>query len=875
MLSDVLIPSGWKTRKSDKSEEKFIKNMKTSMILMREDGRTAVDHPDWNTQWPHIQNNRINRLLLIMNIQKWKRNISWQSYKLRNKMVHTMNGNLVRISKLKVLHWNGGSKLWANKRWEIEHLLWEKKPDLCFISEANLWNEVPEDERIIQGHQIILPNTMGKLGYARIILLVKNGLNVHVIKDQMDTETATFWIRIGESKTNGMIIGGIYREHVQLGGEMRATTWQERQRLQEVRWRTIVERWCNISRNMKCFMVGNLNLDHKKWDSPDQYQEKLVDLVKDKVEVTGFQQIINGITHTRRGAEDSLLDHIWTNCNQRTLRHYNETRDPSDHNIIGVDISLKDIKPGGQNIVHRLWKKFDKERCHMKLKHEDWSQILEEENIDIANSLFEEKFCRILDSEAPMGIVQVRAKYNKWISQTTKDEMKVRDMVRIRARLTDDQDDWTEYRARRNDCTGRLRNDKSKYMREMFDRIEIERDSGKLFSTTKQLLGLMGAGPPDCLQVNGNTTRKQTEIVNILANFYHEKIVKIKNKIPRVNTDPLATLRRAYNRWNPVGGKLSFVLQETNISQVTKIINSIKNSHTFGVDKVDATVVKLAVSTLAPVIVHIVNLSLRKSKFPAKWKIARVLPLLKSKDLDKTKPSSYRSILQLPLVSKIAERIVQYQILDYLEDTHQISRNHHTYRRKHSTTTALVQLMDTIAVATDMNQITATISMDLSAAFDCVKYDTLKNKLLFYGLDDRTLQWIDSYIDRRSSQEAIGSATSIFQPMNCGVPQGSVMGPLLYLMYVNEMPLVIEEESCEDPAHRNTEVLFPSSCNSCGELPIYVDNGIFIISSSRRNRNQDKVENCFWRVKSYLNANGLQLNEAKTNLTEFMMHQKC
>ena len=162
-------------------------------------------------------------------------------------------------------------------------------------------------------------------------------------------------------------------------------------------------------------------------------------------------------------------------------------------------------------------------------------------------------------------------------------------------------------------------------------------------------------------------------------------------------------------------------------------------------------VVKQVLKTLGPVITHIINLSLGLATFPPKWKISRILPLLKSSDAPKELPASYRPVAQLPLVAKLTERIVQKQLLDYLENSNLLAPDHHAYRRRHSTTTALVQLMDTISTAADANQITATLSMDLSAAFDCVDHGILLDKLGYYGLDSQTLSWIKSYLRRLSS----------------------------------------------------------------------------------------------------------------------------
>ena len=182
------------------------------------------------------------------------------------------------------------------------------------------------------------------------------------------------------------------------------------------------------------------------------------------------------------------------------------------------------------------------------------------------------------------------------------------------------------------------------------------------------------------------------------------------------------TLKRILERWDPTGGKKKFTLKSVTENDILKMISKIKSSHAFRRDKVDTAVVKLAAPILVPIITHIVNLSLGTLSFPVKWKLSRIIPLL--------------------LVSKLTERVVQLQILNFLEVTNQLSANHHAYRDRHSTLTMLIQLMDTIASATDMNRITASMSLDLSAAFDCIVHETLIMKLEYYGIDGDTIKWI-------------------------------------------------------------------------------------------------------------------------------------
>ena len=163
---------------------------------------------------------------------------------------------------------------------------------------------------------------------------------------------------------------------------------------------------------------------------------------------------------------------------------------------------------------------------------------------------------------------------------------------------------------------------------------------------------------------------------------------------------------------------------------------------------------------------------------------------------------------QLPVCSKLAERTVQLQLLEFLEKSGQLSRDHHAYRKLTSTTTALLKMCEVIAQGADENMIVATMNVDQTAAFDSVEHDLLLVKMTYYNIGEETIEWIRSYLHCRSSFVAIGSACSYIFNNKYGVPQGLCLGPLLYMIYVNEFSMVTKEDDCEDDAHNDSESLF-------------------------------------------------------------------
>ena len=152
---------------------------------------------------------------------------------------------------------------------------------------------------------------------------------------------------------------------------------------------------------------------------------------------------------------------MWVNCGDRIHSHINDTRALSDHNVIGVNLSTNEIKQGGQNVLKIKWKNFNETRYLEKLRNIDWNNLYNEKNVDVANSILQEELEKIIESEAPMGITQIRTKYSNWLEDTTKAIMIERDITRDLARVTGQLNDWNKYKKnsemRRLECRKKIK----------------------------------------------------------------------------------------------------------------------------------------------------------------------------------------------------------------------------------------------------------------------------------------------------------------------------------------------------------------------------------------------------------------------------------
>jgi hypothetical protein len=184
--------------------------------------------------------------------------------------------------------------------------------------------------------------------------------------------------------------------------------------------------------------------------------------------------------------------------------------------------------------------------------------------------------------------------------------------------------------------------------------------------------------------------------------------------------------------------------------------------------------------------------------FPTVWKTAKIIPLHKKDEF--TGPKNYRQVALLSIFSKILERAVFLQVMEYMEQNQLLHPSHHGFRAKHSTATALLEMYNGWVEAFDEDKLTAVVMLDLSAAFDVVDPDILLDKLRVYGFQQCAVSWLESYLRNRHQQVYVDGVLSEPKEVHVGVPQGSILGPLLYIIYTNDLPEVIHNHDTPQQA---------------------------------------------------------------------------
>jgi hypothetical protein len=582
----------------------------------------------------------------------------------------------------------------------------------------------------------------------------------------------SIFVELESDTKKNLVVGCIYRHHTPITNFI--SNFSEK----------ILQKVCK-EKNKVCALLGDFNIDLLQADRHDTTCE-----FHDILSAFGFRPLIlqpTRVQTTNRGTSATLIDNIFVSDFQNISTGGNITASISDHfaqfcNIPDFFISSKTSK--NCHRFGRNFKKFNNNEFQEELLKINWDGYFLDKNTNECTTFLVKNMERLLDEMAPfkrLSNKDIGLKQRPWITHDILEIMNERDDFHKQYAKEKDliRKDilFRIYKYKRNLVVKNIRQSKEKYYSDFFE--QNKNNSKKTWEGIRDVINISKKShtvPKNILYKNITHT-DSGEMSNCFNDFFVNIGNSVEAKIPRVDTPFTEFLKDKNN--------ITLFLKPVNEDEVKSMISNMATSKACGPNSIPTQILKTNFEFLVSPLKHIINLSFTEGCFPQLLKLAEVCPIFKKKD--KNKCENYRPISLLSNLSKLFERAMHTRTYEFLESHHIFSDLQFGFRKKHSTNHALLDIFEKIKQNLDTKFFTCGVFIDLEKAFDTVNHEILVKKLEFYGIRGISNQWFSSYLTNRQQRVKLDGCKSSYLNITCGVPQGSILGPLLFLIYINDM----------------------------------------------------------------------------------------
>lgn len=598
----------------------------------------------------------------------------------------------------------------------------------------------------------------------------------------------------------------------------------------------VLEKYCKRNRNL--IMVGDFN----------------VNLLANSREKHILLSVINSfnlfqlVMEPTRPISGTLIDHAYTNLKHgfsvEVLRNV-----LSDHSTIvlnEVNPQKESInKSSGTYVYRRCFSATQKNNFNDMLNTEDWKNLDQPGDINTIFDTFYNTFLSYFNICFPVKKLEAKIPDKRdWVTTDVKQSSSnLKDLYEI-SLITP--------AAKERYRTAKKRHQKLiEESKKQFYGNKILHSNNQAKTTWKIIAEVLNKKPKASPNIELNINDKVEKDATVVCNLFNSHFIdNVKDAINNVNPpiQPIKPIEQVHR---------SMWITPFTEPEIHKILTQLKNKNSSGPDEVPANIIKSVAVALIKPLTLLVNLSIAQATFPDVLKISRIVPIYKSGD--EKSPYNYRPVSLTSVFSKIFEYAILQRLNNYLVTFNILHPNQHGFRQNLSTITAIHDFYQKVLQDVNLGGCPVGVFCDLSRAFDCVDHSILCDKLSAYGIRGKALQWFSSYLSTRSQYVEIQSQDGLTRtksrstrlPVETGVPQGSVLGPVLFLLYINDLV-------------RNIK----------GELVMYADDTSIIINERTcHNPIQESTNHELMNLSNWFRHNKLLLNGSKTNYLRFHTRQ--
>lgn len=545
----------------------------------------------------------------------------------------------------------------------------------------------------------------------------------------------------------------------------------------------------------------------------------------------------------------TLIDNIFSSISGKQSFSGNFLYNISDHLPQFHLIRGPSLKTESEKVYKKDWANFDRERFILDFLDIDWNnQLYHLTNVDEAFVTFNTLIQELVDRHVPTVQLtrrQLKTRLKPWITPGILKSIDKRDFYSSKYPKTKDPQlktfFHTRYKMYRNLIVSLIRRSKTNYYSRFFS--VNATNMLKVWEGIREIIGSKSKSSPSSIRINGHLTTNPNTVADGFNDFFTTIADTVRSKIGPTN--------RHFSQYLPNPNRSSIFLDRTSPAEVLLTISSLSLKKSSGPHSIPPKILHLIKYDLSGPLSFLFNLSFESGAFPSLLKLTKVIPVFKNKG-SPLEISNYRPISLLSNVEKILEKLMYSRMISFI-NRHRIFFNRQFgFRKSHSTSHALLNIVERIRQSLDEGNFACGVFVDLQKAFDTVDHSILISKLNHYGIRGIANDWFKSYLLNRSQFVSISSSNSTIKTIPHGVPQGSVLGPLLFLIYINDLHRAIfssETFHFADDTHLlhfNDDLL--SLCN-------------------RINRDLRSLE-------TWLKCNKISLNAGKTEFIIFRSYQR-
>ena len=595
--------------------------------------------------------------------------------------------------------------------------------------------------------------------------------------------------------------------------------------------------------NKNCIIAGDINLDalNIKKTNNKEFFEMIMD-----------SNFIPLVTLPTRIQDESCttIDHIFINqkliSNSSKRLAGNIYSDISDHlpNFLTLG-HTKTYKINNSRPYVRIFGEKNHKKFEKAMEETNWESLYQATEPETAIGIFKATYNKVFNESFPLKkLSRARAKDKKWVNPKLRKLINKKEDT-YRKLLNNPTSDTIKkkYAKIRNTVNSQTEAAEIKYYQELMN--EEKKSMRNLWDVAGAIINpqkMKKSSHIKSLKHKGETITNSGKMADIFNKYFSSIGKDLAEKIKVKNNAHKKYLK---NRLQP-----SIELTEVTSEEILKILNSLKTNKAAGDDGIRPGMLKKCATTLMDPLTHIMNLSFKKGIVPDCLKLAKVMPVYKKED--KTVTGNYRPVALLSILDKIMEKLMYSRIIKFLNNHKILYKYQFGFRKQHSTEQAVIEIIDNIIEELEKGSLVAGIFLDLSKAFDVVDHQILLGKLEHYGIRGTCLEWFRSYLENRKQYTIVNGTKSSAERVEYGVPQGSVLGPLLFLIYTNDIA-----ESTKDYKLR----LFAD------------DSNIFVVAKDPTTLKENMIK-AVTNICEWFRVNKLTVNMSKTQFTIFTKPNK-